>query len=76
MVKDANRNCMYDWGERAVPTLMISHQKCSKCPRLETIAEEAGIEDLEAGHKIVKFMFLVPVFISVVSYLLLYRHIN
>lgn len=55
---------------------MISHQKCSKCPRLETIAEEAGIEDLEAGHKIVKFMFLVPVFVSVVSYLLLYRHIN
>lgn len=71
MVKEMRsiQNC----GEVA-PALLITPQKCSPgFPRLEPIIEE-GPADL--GFPIVmpkRMLFLVPAFLSFVSYFLLYR---
>ncbi|KAJ1402028.1 putative transmembrane protein [Sesbania bispinosa] len=64
------QNC----GEVA-PALLITRQKCSPVfPRLEPIIEE-GPE----GFQIVmpkRMLFLVPAFISFVSYFLLYSYVS
>ncbi|KAK7263572.1 hypothetical protein RJT34_31164 [Clitoria ternatea] len=69
MVKEVRgiKNC----GEVA-PALLITPQKCShRFPRLEPIIEEGS-----EGLQIVvpkRMLFLVPTFISFVSYFLMYR---
>ncbi|EOY27633.1 Uncharacterized protein TCM_029429 [Theobroma cacao] len=55
------------------PALVISHKKSSTSPRLETIVEEGSELNFEFGQKMV--FFLLPVFLSVISYILLYRDI-
>ncbi|GLT59886.1 hypothetical protein SLA2020_326810 [Shorea laevis] len=55
------------------PELLISHKKPSSCPRLETIVEE-GCERFEVGR--MRVLFVLPVFLSVVSYIVLCRRIN
>ncbi|XVF87121.1 hypothetical protein PTKIN_Ptkin18bG0094000 [Pterospermum kingtungense] len=57
------------------PALVISHKKPSSCPRLETIFEEGSeLNFFKVGHRAV-FSLLVPVSISIISYVLLYRDI-
>ncbi|WJX44572.1 hypothetical protein P8452_31528 [Trifolium repens] len=62
------QNC----GEVA-PALLITPKKCSssRFPRLEPILEE-GTESLPIMPK--RMMFLIPAFISFLSYFLLYRY--
>ncbi|XVE51648.1 hypothetical protein DITRI_Ditri02bG0058600 [Diplodiscus trichospermus] len=58
------------------PALVISHKKPSLCPRLETIFEEGSeLNFFEVGHKIVSAVFslVIPVSLSIISYVLLYR---
>ncbi|KAB2621778.1 transmembrane protein [Pyrus ussuriensis x Pyrus communis] len=62
---------VHGWVEVAPPQV-ISHKKCSNFPKLETIAEE-GSESLEILPK--RVVFLLPVFFSLVSYLILYSQI-
>ncbi|KAH0995081.1 hypothetical protein GBA52_018945 [Prunus armeniaca] len=62
---------MHNWVEVA-PPLMISHEKCSNSPKLETIVEE-GSESFEILQK--RVVFLLPVFLSFISYLIMYRQI-
>ncbi|KAM1138531.1 hypothetical protein ACFX13_037192 [Malus domestica] len=75
MVKEVSY--MHNWGEVA-PTLFISPQKSSKCPELETIVEEAVPAESQINIEIPPFskraMFLIPVFVSCVSYFLMYRY--
>jgi hypothetical protein len=59
---------MQNWGEFA-PALLISHQKYSTCPQLETIAEE-GPENFELLPK--RVLFLLPVLFPFLCYHLLY----
>ncbi|GLT59174.1 hypothetical protein SLA2020_320100 [Shorea laevis] len=69
MVKDARY--MQNWVNVA-PEPLISHQKTSTSPRLETIVEE----DYD-GVCVSKRVFIVlPVFLSLVFYFLLYRQIS
>ncbi|CAJ2629255.1 unnamed protein product [Trifolium pratense] len=73
MVKVGMRGKIQNCGEVA-PALIITPQKCSssRFPRLKPIIEE-GTE----SYQIVvskRMMFLVPTFISFVSYFLLYRY--
>jgi len=63
------QNC----GEVA-PALIITPKKCySKFPRLEPIIEE-GPNNFQTMPK--RMLFLVPAFISCVSYFLLYRYVS
>lgn len=55
------------------PPLVISHQKPSQCPKLETIVEE-GSESFEILPK--QVVFLLPVFLSFVSYFILHRLVD
>ncbi|EOY27634.1 Uncharacterized protein TCM_029430 [Theobroma cacao] len=67
MVKDVKS--MQNLGEVA-PALLISHQKPSSSPRLETIAEEDC-----GGVRVPKRVFiLLPVLLSLSFYVLLYRN--
>ncbi|KAK7284022.1 hypothetical protein RIF29_13773 [Crotalaria pallida] len=71
MVKEVRgiHNC----GEVA-PAVYITPRKYSLCsPRLEPIIEE-GSERFQIVPK--RMLFIVPAFISSVSYFLLYRYIN
>lgn len=76
MVKEVSY--MQNWVEVA-PTLLITHQKSSKCPKLETIVEEGpgnimGSQiSIEVAPISKRALFLLPVFVSFVSYFLLYR---
>ena len=56
------------------PALVISHKKPSTSPRLETIFEEGSELNLKVGQKTLYFM-LIPVSLSIISYVLLYRDI-
>ena len=57
------------------PALVISHKKPSTSPRLETIFEEGSeLNFFEVGQKTV-FSLLIPVSLSIISYVLLYRDI-
>ncbi|GLT59885.1 hypothetical protein SLA2020_326800 [Shorea laevis] len=68
MVKDVRY--VQNWVEVA-PEPLISHQKPSTSPKLETIAEE-GCD----GVRVPKRVFIVlPVLLSLVFYFLLYRQI-
>lgn len=60
---------MHNWIEVA-PSPLISHRKASNAPKLETIFEE-GSEKMEAT--INKAIYLVPIILSFVSYLLINR---
>ncbi|RDX82766.1 hypothetical protein CR513_36400, partial [Mucuna pruriens] len=54
------------------PALLITPQKCSPgFPRLEPIIEETS-EDLHIMPK--RMLFLLPAFISFLSYFLLHQH--
>jgi hypothetical protein len=74
MVKVEMRSNIQNCGEVA-PALLITPQKCSssRFPRLEPIIEE-GPESFQIVSK--RMMFLVPTFISFVSYFLLYRYVS
>ncbi|AES99192.2 transmembrane protein, putative [Medicago truncatula] len=72
MVK-MNMRGIQNCGEVA-PALIRTPKKCSsKFPRLEPIIEE-GPESFQIMPK--RMLFLVPTFISCVSYFLLYRYVN
>ncbi|XWS19880.1 hypothetical protein CRYUN_Cryun31cG0054200 [Craigia yunnanensis] len=68
MAKDVRY--MQNWGEVA-PALLISHQKPSSYPRLETIAEE----ECDSVRVPKRVFILLPVLLSFSSYVLLYRYI-
>ncbi|KAM0994616.1 hypothetical protein ACFX2I_010099 [Malus domestica] len=71
MVMAKRGRYMHNWVEVAPPQV-ISREKCSSFPKLETIVEE-GSESFEILPK--RVVFLLPVFFSLVSYLILYRQI-
>lgn len=56
------------------PSLLICPARSSNCPKLETILEEGseGLDDLKT--RVVVVLFLLPVLVSLVSFLLLYRN--
>ena len=56
------------------PAPLISHQRYSSCPKLETIVEEASTEKFETVPKS-PIMFLLPVLFAFLSYSLLCRHV-
>ncbi|KAL4627632.1 hypothetical protein ACB092_05G179000 [Castanea dentata] len=56
------------------PAPLISHQRYSCCPKLETIVEEASTEKFESVPKS-PVMFLLPVLFTFLSYSLLCRHV-
>ena len=56
------------------PAPLISHQRYSSCPKLETIVEEASTEKFETVPKS-PIMFLLPVLFTFLSYSLLCRHV-
>ncbi|XWS12329.1 hypothetical protein CRYUN_Cryun37aG0080500 [Craigia yunnanensis] len=68
MVKDVRY--MQNWGE-VKPALLISHQKPSNFPRLETIAEEE-CDSLRVPKRV---FILLPVLLSLSFYVLLYKYI-
>merc|ERR1712119_23959 len=57
------------------PAPLITHQRYSSCPKLETIVEEASTEKFETLPKISPVMFLLPVLFTFLSYSLLCRHV-
>lgn len=65
--------CVENWVEVA-PSLLICPARSSNCPKLETILEEGseGLDDLKT--RVVVVLFLLPVLVSLVSFLLLYRN--
>lgn len=67
---------MQNLGEVA-PALIIPHEKPSNnISKLETIVEDEGFSDYQSFEILPKrVVFLFPVFVSFVSYYILYTHI-
>ncbi|CAK9183273.1 unnamed protein product, partial [Ilex paraguariensis] len=61
---------IHNWAEVG-PAPLISRLKPSNAPKLDTIAEE-GSESFDFVHK--KVLFLLPVFLSFMSYLVINRY--
>ncbi|KAL8045616.1 hypothetical protein ABFS82_08G128300 [Erythranthe guttata] len=65
-------SCINYWVEVAPSPLIYPH-KASNAPKLETIAEEGSSEKIEATIITMKALYILPIILSIASYLLINR---